>query len=79
MYVNGQFYHSDDLEETLAPVVGDGLADLNIESLHKIVDKINEKVKALDNKKVEPCKRSNIKDKQAGLIRSWRIRYGEYE
>lgn len=79
MYVNGQFYHSDDLEETLAPTIGDGLDELNIESLRKQVDKINEKVKALDNPKVPFCKISNIKNKQIGHLRGWRTAYGEYE
>lgn len=79
MYVNDQFYHSDELEETLAPTVGDGLDELNIESLHKIVDRINTKVKSLDDDKIRPCKKSNIKVKQAALIRSWRLYHGEHE
>lgn len=79
MYVDGQFYHSEELEETLAPVVGDGLEELNIESLRKIVDKINEKVKATGNDKIRTCKISNIKDKQIGHIRSWRLYHGEIE
>ena len=79
MYTNGQFYHSDELEETLAPSIGDGLDELNIESLHKLVEKINEKVKSLNDPKVKFCKKSMIKDKQAGLIRSWRLWHGENE
>lgn len=79
MYVNGQLYHSDELEETLAPSIGDGLEELNIESLRKQVDKINEKVKSLADPKIPTCKISNIKAKQIGLLRGWRTAYGEYE
>jgi len=79
MYTDGQFYHSDELEEKLAPAIGDGLDELNIEALHKLVDQINAKVKLLANDKIRFCKKSNIKDKQAGLIRSWRLYHGEHE
>jgi hypothetical protein len=81
MYNQGYFYHSDELEEELEPTVGDGLEQQNLEALHKIVDKINEglKIPISEGKKVQTCRKSNIKDKQIGHIRSWRISYGKFE
>lgn len=79
MYTNGDFYHSDELEEKLEPTIGDGLEEMNLETLHKLVEKINEKVNSLKDPKIRTCKKSNIKMKQVGLIRSWRIYHGEVE
>lgn len=79
LYNQGDFYHSDELEEELEPTVGDGLDELNLENLHKLKDKINDKVKALANDKVKPCRQSNIKFKQIAYIRNWRSEYGEHE
>lgn len=79
LYNQGFLYHSDELEEKTKPVIGDGLDELNLESLHAVVDSINEKVAALGDSKVARCKKSNLKDKQVGLIRNWRIAHGEHE
>lgn len=84
MYNQGMLYHSPELEaQQEERVIGDGLDMLDLESLHVLVAKINEKVKAVakndtdyQNKK---CALSKIKDKQIGLIRRWRTVYGHLE
>lgn len=73
--------HHEAFEKT--KIVGDGLEALDITGLHQLVFDINEKVrkqtktqKEYDNKR---CKKSTIKTKQIGLIRSWRRNFGEME
>ena len=75
------FHHND--ERTIETKVGDGLDTMTKEELHTLVDSINKKVK--DNTTTEKdynrqkCKKSQIRDKQMGLIRSWRRHYGKFE
>lgn len=80
---NEMHLHHLDLDKTEAPVlVGDGLDDMSIDELHILVDNINAKVKAkVDPKQydMKKCRISKIKDKQCGLIRSWRRNYGDLE
>lgn len=74
-------HHSD--ERTVDHKVGDGLDTMTIEELENLVDSLNAKVK--ENTATEiaynkyKCKRSKIRDKQMGLIRSWRRHYGKFE
>ena len=82
MYNEHHLHHNEDLEESHKPPVGDGLEEMSVEQLHILVKAINDKVKA----KVKPedydkkkCRQSKVKDKQCGLIRSWRRNYGELE
>lgn len=81
LYLNGYLYHSGKLE--VQTRVGDGLEELNTESLLSLVDTINAKVKVKTKTQVEfdrkKCKKSKIADKQRGLIRSWRRTYGQLE
>ena len=82
MYEQGYLFHDDELEAA-AQVIGDGLPERNLDELHNLVDAINVKVKANTKTQKEygekACKKSQIKDKQIGLIRSWRGRFGKYE
>lgn len=75
MYRERQIHHNAALEAKM-PNVGDGLDTMNIESLHDIVNSINEKVRKFTNSEKEfgakKCKTSKIPDKQRGLIRQWR-------
>jgi len=85
MYNQGFLFHDNDLAENIDEnTLGDGLNDLDLDSLHAIVKQINEKVKAKAKTEKEflrsKCKISKIKDKQVGIIRSWRRTYGpKYE
>lgn len=84
LFQQGYLYHDDDMEEAVNQAkIGDGLNELDIESLHALVDKINEKVKAAVKTDYEwkrkKCPSSKIKDKQIGLIRRWRNLYGQIE
>lgn len=85
MYKQGFLYHDDDLAAAADTTqIGDGLADLDLESLHAIAKGINDKVKAKAKTPAElqkaKCKVSQIKDKQIGIIRTWRRNYGpKYE
>lgn len=84
MYQQGLLYHDDDLAAANdEKAIGDGLEELDIESLHALVDKINEKVKAqVKTEKdyiTKKCAMSKIRDKQIGLIRRWRLTYGRFE
>jgi hypothetical protein len=85
MYNQGFLYHDEDKEEELfaSKTVGDGLNDLDIESLHKLVEDINkvvaDKVKNAGEFQKKKCPISKIKDKQVGLIRRWRMTYGNLE
>lgn len=77
--------HNPELEEEVAKkiVIGDGLEELTIEQLHVLVNNINAKVKAKTENNAEfiskRCLTSKVKDKQIGLIRRWRLSYGELE
>ena len=74
-------HHSE--EKTAEAKVGDGLDMMTVEELHTLVDSINAKVKANTTTETaynkQKCKKSQIRDKQMGLIRSWRRHYGKFE
>jgi len=83
LYNQGFLYHDDDKVARENAEIGDGLDALSVDELHALVKKINESVKAktknvteFDRKK---CKKSTVKWKQAGLIRSWRNQWGSLE
>jgi len=81
LYNNEYLYHNGDLEQQAK--VGDGLESLGFEGLAAVVASINEKVKTKTSSKADfdrmKCKKSQIVDKQRGLIRSWRRTYGQLE
>lgn len=81
LYNQGFVFHDD--EKTIELKVGDGLDEFSVEQLNVLVDNINVKVKKYaQNQKeyqIKKCKKSKIKSKQMGLIRSWRRQYGEIE
>lgn len=81
LYTQGFLYHNDDLE--IERKVGDGLEALTIEELSSLVDRINKGLEAKSQSKSyyesKKCKKSKIKSKQIGLIRSWRRNYGDLE
>ena len=80
MYVQGNFYHSDELEEKISPVIGDGLEEMNRDALHALVDSINKMLKETNDDRFKNfVRKSNIKDKQIGLLRSWRRNFGHLE
>ena len=74
-------HHSE--EKTVEAKVGDGLDMMTVEELHTLVDSINAKVKANTTTETaynkQKCKKSRIRDKQVGLLRSWRRHYGKFE
>lgn len=74
-------HHNTELEIKME--VGDGLERLDIEQLHTLVDSINEKVQRKTTTKAEfdkhKCRKSKLRDKQIGLIRSFRRNHGEFE
>jgi len=74
-------HHSE--EKTVEAKVGDGLDMMTVEELHTLVDSINAKVKANTTTETaynkQKCKKSQIRDKQMGLLRSWRRHYGKFE
>lgn len=78
-------HHNPELEEVVAKQikVGDGLEELNLGQLHGLVKDINAKVKSQSSDASKfvsrSCKVSQHKEKQIGLIRSWRIAYGHLE
>lgn len=83
LYNEHHLHHNPDLEEASRPQVGDGLDEMSVEELAILVKTINYKVKEhstsdseYDKKK---CRISKVKDKQCGLVRSWRRNYGEIE
>jgi hypothetical protein len=84
LFDNDFLKHSDYLEETTEEKrVGDGLNDLSSEQLSSLVNAINTKLK-LNAKHITEYNRkkipvSKIKDKQVGLIRRWRLTYGDLE
>lgn len=75
LFMNGFLKHDDEAAATLK--VGDGLEALTIESLHEIVADYNARVKAVCVNKAEAerrsCPKSLVRNKQIGLIRTWRI------
>lgn len=81
LYNNEYLYH--DSEQEAQAKVGDGLEALDNDGLAKLVDAINEKVKAATKTQTDfdrrKCKKSRIVDKQRGLIRSWRRNHGQLE
>ena len=83
MYNEHHLHHNEDMEEAVKAPVGDGLDEMSVEQLHILVKTINAKVKAKTSNEAEfdrkKCRLSKVKDKQAGLIRSWRRNYGDLE
>ena len=85
LFFNDMLHHNEELEEIAVTKisVGDGLEQYSVDQLHLLVDNINGKVKAKTKDSREflqkKCTTSKIKDKQIGLIRRWRISYGELE
>ncbi len=85
LFFNDMLHHNKELEEVVVAkiAVGDGLEEYSVDQLHLIVDNINGKVKAKTKNNVDflqkKCSTSKIKDKQIGLIRRWRMSYGELE
>jgi hypothetical protein len=83
MYNEHHLHHNEDMEEAVKAPVGDGLDEMSVEQLHILVKTINAKVKAKTSNEAEfdrkKCRVSKVKDKQAGLIRSWRRNYGDLE
>lgn len=81
LYIQGYLYHNAELEKTAK--VGDGLEVLDLSGLHSLVQTINQKVKSATNSITDfdkqKCKKSQVIDKQRGLIRSWRRNYGQME
>lgn len=74
LYANDYLLHSPDLE--VSQKKGDGLEELPLDILHKIVDEYVERVKEVAQHKTQfeqrKPKKSKLADKQRGLIRSWR-------
>jgi hypothetical protein len=85
LFFNDMLHHNEALEEVAAKKVsiGDGLEEYSVDQLHLLVANINGKVKAKTKNSTEfmqkKCATSKIKDKQVGLIRRWRISYGDLE
>ena len=83
LYKNDFVHHSDKLERENKGVIGDGLHELTVAQLHDLVGKINEKVltkaKTNDEYKKKKCPKSQVHDRQVGLIRRWRNTYGHFE
>jgi hypothetical protein len=82
MYNQGFLYHDDELEASVDNTkIGDGLEELDLESLHEMVNKYNAlvKEKAKTGKEIERknCKKSTIKARQIGIIRTWRHIFGK--
>lgn len=73
LYTQHQIGHSDDLEKNAVVRVGDGLDELDHESLQQIVLQINSKPKVKEAG--HKCRTSKILDKQRGFIRSFRRNY----
>lgn len=85
MFNQDLVHHNPELEEEVAKkvTIGDGLEELTVDQLHVLVNNINAKVKAKTKNNGEflskRCTTSKVKDKQIGLIRRWRLSYGELE
>lgn len=75
------FHHNT--EKTVESRVGDGLDMMTYEELESLVDSINAKVKKHTRTEADfnkyKVKKSKIRDKQMGLLRSWRRFYGRFE
>lgn len=84
LFQQGFLHHNEELETALQEkVAGDGLNEYGVPELQKLVEEINRKVREKTRTDLDysrkKCKVSNIKDKQIGLIRSWRRNFGELE
>lgn len=87
LYATYFLTHRPDLEsefvEEASKAVGDGLEAMPIDALHTLVNTINrsvrEKCKTDKEFSIKKCTMSRIKDKQIGLIRRWRMTYGNLE
>ena len=75
------FHHND--ERTVETRVGDGLDMLTHEELNTLVESLNVKVKKNTPNEKDfhkfKVKKSKIREKQIGLLRSWRRNYGRFE
>lgn len=85
LFNQGFVHHNPELEEAVMKrvAIGDGLEEFSIDQLQVLVNNINAKVKDKTSNPSEflkkKCATSKIKDKQIGLIRSWRMTYGSME
>ena len=85
VFLGGFVHHNEELEEEVVKkvTIGDGLEELDIDQLHVLVGNLNAKVKDKTKDTSEflakKCATSKIKDKQIGLIRRWRMTYGDME
>lgn len=85
VFIGGFVHHNEELEEAVIKkiTIGDGLEELTIDQLQVLVNNINAKVKdkTKDNSEflAKKCPSSKVKDKQIGLIRRWRMAYGDLE
>lgn len=85
LFLQGFVHHNPELEEEVVKkiTIGDGLEEYNVDQLHVLVGNINARVKGKTKDTSEflakKCPTSKIKDKQIGLIRRWRMSYGELE
>ena len=81
LFYSDQIMHSTRLSKEMK--IGDGLDELDVDALSALVDRINAKVedKATGTREYnsKKCKKSKIKSKQIGLIRSWRRNFGHLE
>ena len=70
----GRLYHDPSLEKEQK--VGDRLEEFDIDKLERLVDSLNLEVKRLTTSTTEyerkKIKKSKIRDKQIGLLRSWK-------
>jgi len=84
-FTQGFTHHNEGLEEEVMKkvTIGDGLEELDIDQLHVLVSNLNAKVKDKTKDTSEflakKCATSKLKDKQIGLIRRWRMTYGDME
>lgn len=79
LYIAGFLKHDFNRVKEESPI-GDGYENLPIEALHAKVKKINDVVDKMPGLSVPSraamkCKLSKIKDKQIGILRTWRNRF----
>ena len=85
VFLGGFVHHNEALEEEVVKkiTIGDGLEELSVDQLNVLVANINAKVKDKTKDSSEfiakKCPSSKVKDKQIGLIRRWRMTYGDME
>lgn len=84
LYLQGFIHHNEELEQKSKGKIGDGLDELSLNELHMVVDDINSIVESKARNKTEIrqkkiTKSPNSISKQIGLIRRWRMTYGDME